>query len=71
MDVDEEQKRKKVEDLSRAVAKELTPESQEEIVTAIPYTAKRVAELKLWSVMYLLSQVCSRPSLIIKIMTPR
>lgn len=35
MDVDEEQKRKKVEDLSRAVAKELTPESQEELIVGL------------------------------------
>lgn len=35
MDVDEEQKRKQVEDLSRAVARKLTPESQEELLVGL------------------------------------
>lgn len=35
MDVDEEQKRKQVEDLSRAIARKLTPESQEELLVGL------------------------------------
>lgn len=35
MDVDEEQKRKEVEELSRAVARKLTPEIQEELITGL------------------------------------
>lgn len=35
MDVDEEQKRKEVEELSHAVARKLTPESQEELIAGL------------------------------------